>query len=100
MAGAATHGAEATAVPGQRGRRQLADFRADPRLLLLAAMALVIGTGGAFAALVLVKLIALVTNLVWFGALDTVTRPMALALRGHLSAAERRRCSWRAPPPA
>ncbi len=64
------------------GRFPLADFRADPRLLLLAAMALVIGTGGAFAAWVLVKLIALVTNLVWFGAFDTAARSMAAATRG------------------
>jgi len=63
-------------------RRHLADFRADPRLLLLAAMALVVGTGGAFAAWVLVSLISLVTNLVWFGRFDTEAMPMALAVRG------------------
>lgn len=63
-------------------RPQLADFRADPRLLMLAGMALVIGTGGAFAAWFLVKLIVLVTNLVWFGASDFVPRTMAAAVRG------------------
>lgn len=61
---------------------RLGDYRADPRLLLLAGMALVVGTGGAFAAWVLVRLIALVNNLVWFGAFDAVSRPMALAHRG------------------
>ena len=44
-------------------RRALADFRADRRLLILAGMAVLIGIGGAFAAWVLIKLIALVTNL-------------------------------------
>ena len=69
--------------PGTAGwARGLADFKADPRLLMLAAMALLIGTGGAAAAWLLVKLIALVTNLVWFGRLDVVPRPMAAAHRG------------------
>ncbi len=65
-----------------RSTRQLADFRSDHRLLLLAGMAIVVGTGGALAAWLLVQLITLVTNLVWFGAVDTVTRPMALATPG------------------
>lgn len=63
-------------------RRALADFHTDPRLLMLAAMALLVGTAGAFAAWMLVKLIALVTNLVWFGVLDTHFRSMATAVRG------------------
>ena len=46
---------------------RLADHSADLRMLLLAAMAIVIGTGGACAAWVLLHLIALVTNLAWFG---------------------------------
>jgi len=46
---------------------QLADHTADLRLPLLAAMALVVGTGGALGAWVLVKLIAIATNLFWFG---------------------------------
>jgi chloride channel protein, CIC family len=79
MAVGPTCGAAPAAGPA---RRSLADFRADPRLLMLAGMALVIGTGGAFAAWVLVKGIALVTNLVWFGAPDTAARPMALVARG------------------
>jgi H+/Cl- antiporter ClcA len=62
--------------------RRLADFRADRRLLLLAAMALVVGSGGVFAAWALVRLIALVSNLVWFGRLATEAIPLALAHRG------------------
>jgi CIC family chloride channel protein len=46
---------------------RLGDFSADWRLLLLTGMALVVGCGGAGSAWVLVKLIALVTNLAWFG---------------------------------
>ncbi len=41
-------------------------------MLWLAAMALVAGTGGAFSAWALIHLIALVTNLVWFGRLSAV----------------------------
>ncbi|HEY1706717.1 MAG TPA: chloride channel protein [Rhizomicrobium sp.] len=44
----------------------LRDFTADPRLLLLAVMAVVVGTAGAAAAWVLLKLIALATNLAYF----------------------------------
>lgn len=65
---------------GERGRH-LADFNADPRLLILAGMALVVGTGGVFAAWLLVKLIALVTNLVWFGTFATTPAIMANAAR-------------------
>jgi chloride channel protein, CIC family len=43
----------------------LRDFSASPRVLLLAAMALVAGTAGAFAAFLLLKLIALFTNLAY-----------------------------------
>ncbi len=70
------------ATEGEGRGSRLADFRADPRLLMLAAMALVVGTGGAVSAWVLLKLIALVTNLVWFGRFDTLMRPMAGAVRG------------------
>jgi H+/Cl- antiporter ClcA/CBS domain-containing protein len=54
-------------------KRRLADFTTDRRVLVLAAMALVIGTGGAFAAWLLVNLISLVTNLVWLGRISTAT---------------------------
>jgi len=59
----------------------LSDFRADRRLLMLAAMALLIGTGGAFAAWALIKLIALVGNLVWFGRFDVTPMSLAQAAR-------------------
>src|SRR3546814_8500578 len=50
---------------------QLADHSADRRMLMLAAMALVVGTGGAFGAWLLLKLIAVATNLFWFGRFST-----------------------------
>lgn len=59
--------------------RHLADFTPNPRLLLLTAMALVVGTGGVFAAWALNKLIALATNIVWFGHLTTTPAVMAEA---------------------
>ncbi len=45
----------------------LRDFTADLRLLVLSAMALVVGTGGAAAAWVLLHLIDVVTNLAYYG---------------------------------
>lgn len=46
---------------------RLGDFTTDRRVLVLIGMALVVGTGGAAAAWVLLKLIALATNIVWLG---------------------------------
>ncbi|WP_374414429.1 chloride channel protein [Novosphingobium colocasiae] len=51
-------------------RRPLADHSADRRMLLLAAAALVVGSGGAAGAWVLLKAIAIATNLFWFGHLS------------------------------
>jgi H+/Cl- antiporter ClcA/CBS domain-containing protein len=61
--------------------RHLGDFNADRRLLLLMGMALVVGAGGAGAAWLLMKLIALVTNLVWFGRIATNSVSLAHAAR-------------------
>ena len=52
---------------GGLARREAGDFTTDRRVLALMGMALVVGTGGALAAKLLVCLIALVTNLAWFG---------------------------------
>ena len=49
----------------------LRDFTADTRVLVLGAMALVVGTMGAAAAWVLLKLIALFTNLFYFQKFST-----------------------------
>lgn len=61
---------------------RLADHSADFRMILLAGMALVVGTGGACAAWLLVRLIALVTNLVWYGRLSAAPSDMAAAAGG------------------
>jgi H+/Cl- antiporter ClcA len=50
---------------------ELGDFSTDWRLLLLAGMALVVGTGGAVAAWFLLKLINLATNLAYHGQWST-----------------------------
>lgn len=52
---------------GGLARREAGDFTTDRRVLALIGMALIVGTGGAFAAKLLVSLIAIVTNLAWFG---------------------------------
>ncbi|ALR20613.1 chloride channel protein [Sphingobium baderi] len=49
---------------------QLADHSVDRRMALLALMAVIVGTGGAMGAWILVKLIAIATNLFWFGRLS------------------------------
>jgi CIC family chloride channel protein len=54
-------------VTTDEGARRLADYSADYRMLLLAAMAIVAGTGGAFSAWALLKLIGFATNLFWYG---------------------------------
>jgi CIC family chloride channel protein len=55
------------APPSLHNPRRLADYSADYRMLILAAMATVAGTGGAFSAWALLKLIAFATNVFWYG---------------------------------
>jgi H+/Cl- antiporter ClcA/predicted transcriptional regulator len=45
----------------------LRDFTTSPRILILSAMALVVGTAGAFSAWILLHLIYLFTNIAYFG---------------------------------
>ncbi len=52
--------------PSLNASPRLGDFTTDRRVLVLAVMAVFVGTGGAAAAWVLLHLIALTTNLVWF----------------------------------
>jgi len=49
--------------------RRLADHSADWRMIMLAGAATVVGTGAAYGAWALLKLIAIATNLFWFGRL-------------------------------
>lgn len=62
-------------------RREAGDFTTDRRVMALIGMSLVVGTGGAFAAWLLVSLISLVTNIVWFGRVSTVAVSLASAPR-------------------
>ena len=58
------------ATPRPAEAHRLADHSADWRMIMLAAMAIVVGTGGALGAWLLVRLIALATNLFWYGRLS------------------------------
>src|SRR5205085_7213978 len=59
-------------TPRQRDiAEDLGDFTATPRLLMIAAFAIVIGVVGAYVALALLKLIGLFTNLFFFQRLST-----------------------------
>jgi len=51
-------------------QRPLADHSADRRMVMLAAASLFVGTCGVFGAWVLLRLIAVATNLFWFGRLS------------------------------
>jgi CIC family chloride channel protein len=73
--------AMANILPKRRPHR-LADYSADYRMLILAAMATVAGTGGALSAWALLKLIALATNLFWYGRLTFA--PALIAARAPL----------------
>jgi chloride channel protein, CIC family len=64
-----------------RHRNKLGDFTADRRVLLLIGMALVVGGASAGTAWILLKLIALVSNLVWFGQFSVASLPIAQTTR-------------------
>src|ERR1700727_3788975 len=61
---------------------RLGDFSADWRVLVLAGMAVIVGSGGTAAAWLLVKLIALTTNLAWLGRFSFVNVSPAAAIPG------------------
>jgi H+/Cl- antiporter ClcA len=75
------------ALPGAPNRPRLADHNADIRMVLLAGMALVTGTGGAFAAWVLLHLIGLTTNLLWYHEVSWAMVSPAEAATGPLTIA-------------
>ena len=58
-------------IDSLRGLARLGDFTADRRILLLAAMAVAVGCLGAGAAWVLSHLITVVSNLAYYGRLET-----------------------------
>jgi H+/Cl- antiporter ClcA len=69
--------------PGPPDRAgKLGDFTAGPHVLLLTAMAFVVGCAGAAAAWGLMRLISLVTNVVWFGDFNAASASLAHAVPG------------------
>ncbi|NEJ72959.1 CBS domain-containing protein [Rhizobium phaseoli] len=66
---------------GGLSRREAGDFTTDRRVLLLIGMSIIIGTAGAFAAWCLVSLIALVTNVIWFGQIGIQPNSLAAVPR-------------------
>ena len=62
--------------------QRLGDYSADYRMLILAAMATVAGTGGALSAWALLKLIAFATNVLWYGSFSVA--PAVIADRSPL----------------
>src|SRR3569623_3086936 len=62
---------------GQTAAPSLGDFTTDRRGLLLIAMALVVGAGGTAAAWLLLRLIGLFTNVIWFGRFSIETVSLA-----------------------
>ncbi|HEX4365916.1 MAG TPA: hypothetical protein VH023_03755, partial [Rhodopila sp.] len=53
--------------------RHLGDFTTDPRVLVISAIAVVVGTGGVAAGIVLLNLIKLCTNVAYFGRFTVAT---------------------------
>ena len=66
---------------GGASRKDNGDFTTDRRVLMLIAMALVVGTGAAIAAWVLINLIALVSNAVWLFKISTEPLSFAMVAR-------------------
>jgi len=63
-------------------RRALGDFSADRRVVILAGMAIVTGTAASGTAWILLTLIGLVTNVAWYGRIDTALTSLAGAVPG------------------
>jgi H+/Cl- antiporter ClcA len=65
------------ATTSTRTQRRLGDYSTDYRMLILSAMAVVAGTGGAFSAWALLKLIYFATNIFWYGNFSFVHTPFS-----------------------
>ena len=61
---------------------RLGDHSADRRMIMLALMAVPVGAGGAIGAWILLKLIALSTNVFWYGRLSTTEADIVDAAMG------------------
>lgn len=72
----ASHGAASTLHAKDTSIRHLGDFTTSPRVLLISAVAIVVGIAGAGAGVVLLDLIRLATNVAYFGQLSTAVRDL------------------------
>ena len=72
---------QSSAASAARRRLEPGDFTTERSVLPLIAMALVVWSGGTLTAWLLIKLIALVTNAVWFGRVSTVSMSLAHVAR-------------------
>jgi CIC family chloride channel protein len=66
---------------------RLGDFTTGPRVLLLAAMAILVGSAAVLTAWALIALIALCTNLAYFGRFSFIVHPIDLHVLGYASVA-------------
>ncbi|MGH6977431.1 MAG: hypothetical protein ACREED_10435, partial [Stellaceae bacterium] len=66
------------------GAKHLGDFTTKPRVLVISAIAIVVGSCGAIAGVVLLDLIRLVTNLTYFGRFTLADLPFS---QSHLGVA-------------
>ncbi|MDE2303378.1 MAG: chloride channel protein [Sphingomonadales bacterium] len=73
-------------TPAAAASHRLGDHSADRRMIMLGAMALVVGAGGAIGAFLLVRLIGIATNLFWFGRLSAAPATITAARVGGLAA--------------
>ena len=80
-------GRPASVTAGERetdGIQHLGDFTTKPRVLLISAIAVLVGTAGVISGVVLLGLIRLFTNLSYFGLFSTTVRPFAQSPLGLL----------------
>ncbi len=69
-------GVASTVHAAAEGIRHLGDFTTSPRVLVITAIAIVVGTGGVIAGVLLLNLIRLCTNLAYFGRLTLAVLPL------------------------
>jgi len=69
----------AASVHAAAGIRHLDDFTTSPRVMFIAAIALVVGIGGTISGVILLNLIRLVTNLDYFGRFTPVNLELGTA---------------------
>jgi len=77
---------DAAAARHVRPVQELGDFTVGPRVLFVAAVAVLVGVGGLVSGIILLKLIRLVTNLSYFGKFSLADLPLGHSPLGLLAA--------------